>query len=85
MAIDALSLALATTLSTTPAPNPDLDLSLIAPVPVTLAAAEPLPGTVDLALASSCRSPWYTFSGIQLITCVIARPEEFFGPADNEE
>jgi hypothetical protein len=84
MAIDPIALIFATAVGqASPAvpPSPSLagltlDYDRIA-VPVALDNAP-----ITLALAKTCSDPWWKMSGIQLVTCMIAHPDETFGPSD---
>ncbi|WP_103256154.1 hypothetical protein [Tabrizicola aquatica] len=81
MAIDTIPLLFAAALAATePAATPSmpqraLDYDRIA---IQLVA----PAGKDFALARTCSDSWWKMSGIQLVTCMIAHPEDTFSPSD---
>lgn len=84
MAINPIAMIFATAVGhTTPAvpPSPSLaglplDYDRIV-VPIALDNAP-----IALALAKSCSDPWWKMSGIQLVTCMIAHPDDTFSPSE---
>lgn len=84
MAITSIPLLFAAALGTT-APAPQV----AGPLPLAfdldrLGAPVHAAPVDDLALARLCSDSWWTMSGIQLITCMIAHPEDTFGPSDGQ-
>jgi hypothetical protein len=88
MAFDPLSLAFVTLVGAAgPAGEPQPGLAALALPRDRIGqplALDQTPVTTAF-LATSCRDRISLMSGIQFLTCLVANPEDLFGPADDED
>jgi hypothetical protein len=88
MAIDTVALVLAGALGLGAPADAPPSASMLAGLTLDYGRiAQPVAADIApeaLALAKSCSDSWWKMSGIQLVTCMIAHPDDTFGPSDEQ-